>query len=590
MPGLRSHLQDLLLVCTCVAAVGAAVLSWCAAWLSGLLTHTAPPHVTLSIAAAALPHLIAHPLDTTGAYQHAGGRGVGGPLVFWPIMLGLTGGAAYGSTRGWRLARGWLHHGDDGLADRSELAAVLGERHALAMARTLRPGLKGRLQDIQVNQVAVSCGVAVPYELPLWLPVEESVTVVAPPRSGKTSQLIVPALIDWPGPALVTSARSDVLFQTAKIRVDRGHPVHVMDPYDVAGWPSTVRWSLTEGCADYGIVQRRTEALMAATRSEENTKNGGYFVNNAKIMINCWLHAAGLENLSARHVLDWITNPDNRRPIEILSTHRKTQMANMLGSFYTGDSEEKASSWKTAFQPFAALLNPRVADIFAADPADSIHLNGWLASGATIYLIGEEDDQSLLSPLLAAFGRAAMDTAKHGAARTLSGRLDPPLALIGDELANCMPLPELPQLISLAGGFNIFVLASLQNLGQAERRWGPLGARQIISGATAKIILGGISDPKELKLFSDMIGEYDEPQTALTEDRDRVSLQTSIRRRPVLDMGMIRMIPERSGVVVHRAAAATRVRFVRAHEGPHAQAIAAAKQWAGHQLRERGAA
>src|SRR6202022_1970603 len=129
-------------------------------------------------------------------------------------------------------------------------------------------------------------------------------------------------------------------------------------------------------------------------------------------------------------------------------------------------------------------------------------------------LIGEEDDNSLLSPLLAAFGRAAMDTAKRTAARSPRGRLDPPLALIGDELANCMPLPELPQLMSLAGGFGIFVLASLQNLAQAQRRWGELGVRQIFSGATVKVVLGGLSDPQELEMFSKAIGDFDETQLA----------------------------------------------------------------------------
>lgn len=587
VPGLRSSGQDALLVYACGLLLCAAVLTWWAAWLSGLVAHGAPADVTLSIAAAAFPHLLAHPLDTAAVYADAGGRGVGGPWVFWPILLVSTAAAAQGAVKGFRFVRGWLQVGGDGLADRSQLEAVLGARRALQMAGHLRPSLARRTEPIDVRQVAVSCGVAIPHKVPLWLPIEESVTLVAPQRGGKTSQLIVPTLIDWPGPALVTSARTDVLFQTAKIRSGSG-AVHVIDPYGIAGWPETARWSLTEGCQDYGVVQRRTEVLMATTRSAENTRNGGYFSNTAKIMINCWLHAAGLAGLSAKDVVDWVTDPGNRRPIQILAEHDKSRMSAILASYYTGNSEERASAWRTAFQPFAGLLNPRVADIFACDPADSLDLSDWLAGGDTIYLLGEEDDHSLLSPLLAAFGRAAMDTAKHTAARTISGRLDPPLGLIGDELANCLPLPELPQLMSLAGGFGIFVLASLQNLAQAERRWGPLGLRQIISGATVKIVLGGISDPQELRLFSDMIGEHDELQMSLTENHDRISRQTSVRRRPILDMGMVRMIPERSGVLIHRATPATRVRFDRAHESRHAAAITDALNWARQQQeRER---
>src|SRR5262249_23551780 len=162
--------------------------------------------------------------------------------------------------------------------------------------------------------------------------IEESVSILAPQRSGKTSQLIVPTLINWPGPALCTSARTDVLYQTAQIRREQGSTVYVLDPYDTAHWPSFMRWSLTEGCDDYGVVQRRTEALMAATRTEENTKNAGYFVNNAKIMLNCWLHAAGLDNLSAQHVLEWATNPEDRSAAAILARHHKEKMSNVLAS------------------------------------------------------------------------------------------------------------------------------------------------------------------------------------------------------------------------------------------------------------------
>src|SRR5262249_46190726 len=44
-----------------------------------------------------------------------------------------------------------------------------------------------------------------------WAGPEDSVGIVGPPRYGKTSGLIVPALMGWDGPAVVTSTRGDLL-------------------------------------------------------------------------------------------------------------------------------------------------------------------------------------------------------------------------------------------------------------------------------------------------------------------------------------------------------------------------------------------
>jgi type IV secretory pathway TraG/TraD family ATPase VirD4 len=55
------------------------------------------------------------------------------------------------------------------------------------------------------------------------------VAVLAAPRQGKTSQVIIPWLHTWPGPALVTTIRPDILLATATLRRSNG-PVAVMAP------------------------------------------------------------------------------------------------------------------------------------------------------------------------------------------------------------------------------------------------------------------------------------------------------------------------------------------------------------------------
>ena len=56
-----------------------------------------------------------------------------------------------------------------------------------------------------------------------------SVMVVGPSQSGKTSGLVVPALLEWAGPALATSIKSDVVHDTYAARAGVGE-VRVFDP------------------------------------------------------------------------------------------------------------------------------------------------------------------------------------------------------------------------------------------------------------------------------------------------------------------------------------------------------------------------
>ncbi|MGW6145836.1 type IV secretory system conjugative DNA transfer family protein, partial [Streptomyces sp. NPDC055140] len=196
--------------------------------------------------------------------------------------------------------------------------------------------------------------------------------------------------------------------------------------------------------------------------------------------------------------------------------------------------------------------------------------------GGTVFLIGEEDEGSSLAPILAAFSRAILDTAKVIAARMPNGRLDPPLALLGDELANVAPLPQIPSLMSVSGSQNIFMVAVLQNLAQAQERWGELGVRKMFAAATIKVILGGVSDEQELKTYSQLAGEFEEDTESVSDDGDRASISISTRRRAVLEPGDIRQIKEREGLVVHRRTPVTRVRFERIHEGPRAKEISEA--------------
>ena len=556
----------------------ATTLSWLSAVLSGLLEHGRPARVGWMAASSGVVRVFRHGSTPASVWP---GKGVGGPVSFWTVFAVLLAVSVLATWQlyEWHRRRG--ADGADGRATSAQLRQAMGEMQAVARGASLRPTMyEADPSSITIRHVAVYVGCSDPARVHLWITIEESVVLVAPPREGKTSQIILPGILDFQGTVLATSSKTDVLYSTAVLREKQG-PVWVLDPTGLSGWPRQLRWPITSGCEDYRVARKRAETLAATTKTEEGTKNGGYFALKAKTLITCWLHAAALHNRPALDVLRWATDPDNREPIDLLASKGRHMLAAALAGQHAAAEEERSAAWSTAEQSFTALFDEKVAAIFAPEgDAEIFDIERYLTQSGTLFLIGEDEEGSALAPLNAAFAKALFDTAKRIAARSPNGRLITPLGCFMDELANVAPLPEIPSLMSVSGSQNIFIMAVLQGYAQAEERWGQLGVRKMFAAGTVKIFLGGISDPEELKGYSTLTGEFDEDVESVSEDGGRISVSTSIRRRPVLEPAEIRMVPERGGLLLHRRTPATMVGFTRAHEGPQAAEIKAAERQA----------
>ncbi|HEY8980574.1 MAG TPA: TraM recognition domain-containing protein [Streptomyces sp.] len=575
--------RDVVWIVPLIAVFVMTVVLWLTALLSGVLTRGRPSAVGWDATGKAVVAVFQHPGDPAAAWPS--GTVVAGPAVFWPTFLVLSAIAvwtAWTSYRWWK-GRG-AADGTDGMATAAQLEKAMGESQALSRAGSLRPTLTEQGHTtVTIRDVAVHIGNADPAGIPLWITIEESVTLVAPPREGKTSQIILPEILEFRGTILATSSKTDVLYNTALLRKEHGE-VLVSDPTGLSGWPNRMHWPLTAGCEEYQVARKRAETLTATTKTEEGTRNGGYFALNAKTLITCWLHAAALHRRPVLDVLAWATDPDNREAVDLLAAKGRHLLAAALAAQHTAAEEERSATWRTAEQSFVALYDEKAADIFAP-PADAeiFDIEAFLRTSGTLFLVGEDEEGSALAPLNAAFAKAMFDTAKRIAARSPNGRLPIPLGCFLDEVANVAPLPEIPNLMSVSGSQNIFIMAVLQGYAQAEERWGALGVRKMMASSTVKIFLGGISDPEELKSYSALAGEFDEDVVTVSDDGDRISVSTSVRRRAVVEPADIRMIPERGGMVFHRRTPATLVTFVRAHEGPRAAEIKEASRGA-HEL------
>jgi len=156
---------------------------------------------------------------------------------------------------------------------------------------------------------------------------------------------------------------------------------------------------------------------------------------------------------------------------------------------------------------------------------------------------------------LAALIEDITETARRIAARSVGARLDPPLALILDEIANLSPLPSLPTLMADGGGTGITPIVVLQSVAQARAKWDADAAGSLWDAAITKIILGGGSNSRDLKELSELIGQRDDRTLSLSHGADgRRSSSASQRRIEILPPDAIRALPFGVGLVLLRSA------------------------------------
>jgi hypothetical protein len=110
--------------------------------------------------------------------------------------------------------------------------------------------------------------------------------------------------------------------------------------------------------------------------------------------------------------------------------------------------------------------NPLVAPACRPDPDRRFDIAQFLRDRGILYAVAGEDDRRI-APLLTALTEAVFATAKRVAVDSPGGRLDPPLSMFLDEVANTTPVP-LDQWAADSRGWGITVFALAQDLARSR--------------------------------------------------------------------------------------------------------------------------
>ncbi|MEC5181235.1 type IV secretory system conjugative DNA transfer family protein [Arthrobacter sp. CG_A4] len=482
------------------------------------------------------------------------GCDVGAGAVWWvvgPVLL-LVAALAVGSIlawRRWKQSGAWLRQdilNREGIARRAEILHDFGARAVRRRGKFTRPGLaKPRIEDVAWT-LGRSRGVTI------HVSTEESMVIQGAPRSGKGLYVVINAILDAPGAVVTTSTRADNLVVTMKARATGSRPVTVFDPQGMSGLPSTLRWSPVRGCKDPDVATRR--ALVITADTEMKGENAAW-QKRSLIILQCLLHAAALSGEGVRAFRRWSSSPVlAREALEVLSRPGAALgwQADLMG-ILEDDPRNTSNSWIGVSAAVAPLSSPKVlAALDPLDESEEFDPKTFIRDCGTLYLIGTRAGAAAAGPYLSALIDDIDNAAREMAFIAPGGRLDPPLSLILDEIANLAPWPGLPIALSDGGGIGISTLVVLQSLSQARTGWSIDEAATIWDSAIIKVIFGGGSDERDLRSLAGLLGERSLILNTRSWSAQGRQDGEQIRESPVLALHEIRRLPTGTALMLGR--------------------------------------
>jgi type IV secretion system protein VirD4 len=180
--------------------------------------------------------------------------------------------------------------------------------------------------------------------------------VVAAPRSGKTSGVIIPALLEHQGAAVNTTVRTDVLSQTLARRCGLGR-VWVSNPFG----EQTDCWDPLHGCDDWGHALLVARWLGNAMRLGSG-QTQEYFDQEAEGLTGPLLHAAALSgDLTIVDVYRWVLKREQDTPKKLLRKAGADDAIERLENVYAYTERQRDGIIGTAAVQLKAYGHPGAA-------------------------------------------------------------------------------------------------------------------------------------------------------------------------------------------------------------------------------------
>jgi type IV secretion system protein VirD4 len=537
LEGSEPHPLESLALATLGAVALAAAAVWLTGELSGRLFGGAWPRVGAGEMGGVLTRFGSHADDPAAAWPTPARALIPGPLAFYATLVALLSPtAAAGFVFLWRRARGGV---------RTDTTARWARPHDLRPLR-VRATARGRLTLGTVGGRLVAAES------------RQSAIVIGPVQTGKTSGFAVPAILEWQGPIVATSVKTDLLRDTfaARSAIPDAH-VWVYDPTGGTGFP-TAGWTPLAGCNTWQGAQRVASWLVsAAHRGTAGVENAEFWYAAAAKLLAPILFAAAVSERTMAEVLRWVDTQAEEEVFDALELADEPAATTAFQASALRDDRTRSGIYTTAETVLAAYADPGV---LASALSSELRAERLLDGGFhTAYLCAPSHEQRRLQPLFSTLVQEIVALAYERATAT-GGPVEPPLLLVLDECANIAPLRELATLASTSAGQGIQLVSVFQDMAQVNAVYGRDRAPTIVSNHRAKVILSGIADAQTLDYVARLLGDEELRQTSSTSGAEgRRSTTESVAYRSIAPANVLREMRPGHGLLVYGHLAPARI-------------------------------
>ena len=377
----------------------------------------------------------------------------------------------------------------------------------------------------------------------LWTERAQSVAVIGPTQSGKTTALAVPAVLGWDGPVVAASVKTDLLADTEDWRRELGK-VWCFDPARATGRPAA-GWSPLAAARTWAGARRVAADLTEVARSPATTGDGEFWYATAAKLLAPLLFAAATGGATMDDVVRWVDTQEVTEVMDLLEAAGVEEAIWAARATWQRDDRQRSSVYTTA----ETVLEPLVGAGDGSIMSSRIDPDELLAGPNTLYLCAPAHDQRRLAGVFVALVKQVLEVAFTKAAR--SGPLDPALLVVLDEAAHIAPVAELDGLAATCAGHGIQLVTVWHDLAQITARYGPR-APTVLNNHRARLFLSGIADPSTLEHASMLVGEEEVSVGSVTSDgRGGRSTTTSTHRRRLLAPADLRQLPRGTGILIY---------------------------------------
>ncbi|MCK9877848.1 type IV secretory system conjugative DNA transfer family protein [Frankia sp. Ag45/Mut15] len=393
--------------------------------------------------------------------------------------------------------------------------------------------------------------------------------VIGPSQCGKTAALAIPAILEWDGPLIALSVKTDLLGATIERRRRVGE-VAVFDPTRATGQPTTA-WSPLDSARSLAGARRAARSIVNATSwTSGSSGDMSFWTSAAEDLLAGLFWGAATVGLGMDTVVRWVVGME-RDPVRAILTPLASHLdptiaadgAQVLAAFtglWASDRKQVSSTYLVARQMIQPWQEP---DVAASATASHLSLAWLLDTGDdgrqtnTLYLSADLDDAERLAPVLGGLVDDLLRQAYAQVGRT-GIPLDPPLLVVLDEAGN-WPMQNLPGRISTCAGIGIQLLLVYQSKAQIDAAYGTK-ADVVISNAITKVFFAGQSDRSTLDYASGLLGQEHIVQTSTSTDSPGLAALGSAGRRSIsqaptrlelLPAALLRQVAPGQALLIH---------------------------------------